>query len=174
MTTSEPSMTATDPAMALFYKRDAVTGAISPMTIEDWHSAIRAPQLSVGVPADVREIFEEACEVMLHGTCSLALFTRGVEHALRAAEAAVSVRAEMAGVPMRNEEGFPTGFAFKLKHLKKSKVLTRADVRVWTHIRQLRNLTAHPPHAFRLPPAVTVSILRDLAGSIDRLFSIGG
>jgi hypothetical protein len=156
--------------MQYFYKLDKVTGSITPMTVDDWHGVIRAPQMSANVPAGVRQIFNEACDVMLHGTCSLPLFTRGMEHALRAAEAAVSARAEMAGVPMRNADGFPIGFAVKLRRLKKLKVLTRSDVRTWTGLRKLRNSTAHPTQAFRLPPGATISILQAVASSIERLF----
>jgi hypothetical protein len=140
------------------------------MTQEDWHDALRKSQLTERVPSDVREVFEEARETMQHGICSLALFTRGMEHALRAAEAAVAARSQTAGVPMLTDDNRPTSFAFLLAKLKKLKILTRTDLRTWTGIRGLRNFTAHPEQPFRLPPAVTIGILGNLAAAINQLF----
>lgn len=166
-----PTLFKADPACGTFAKRDVRSGEITPMTIEDWQDALCNPQLGDRVPSDVREVFEEAREAMQHGICSLALFTRGMEHALKAAEAAVAARSQTAGVPMLTDDTRPTSFALRLTKLKKLKILTRADLRTWTWIRGLRNFTAHPEQPFRLPPAVTIGILGTLAASINRLFA---
>jgi hypothetical protein len=157
--------------MALFVRLNLDTGEVAPMAAEDWQAGVRGPQLTDRVPRDVRMLFDEARESMLHGPCSYALFTRGLEHALKAAEAAVTARAQTAGVLMVRPDGRPTGFAFRLAKLKKLKILSRAELEAWTWIRKFRNLTAHPDQPFLLTPAVAISILGTIAASIEQLFS---
>jgi hypothetical protein len=157
--------------MSPFVRLNLATGEVAPMTAEDWQAWVRGPQLTDRVPLTVRMVFDEAREPMLHGPCSYALFTRGMEHALKAAEAAVTVRAQAAGVLMVRPDGRPTGFAFRLGRLKKLKVLSRAELEAWTWIRKFRNLTAHPEQPFLLTPAVAISILGTIAASIEQLFS---
>ncbi len=141
------------------------------MTTEHWQAAVCDPQLTDRVPLAVRTLFDEAREPMLHGFCSYALFTRGLEHALKAAEAAVTARAQAAGVPMSRPDGNPTGFAFRLGRMKKLKILSRAELDAWTWIRKFRNFTAHPEQPFLLTPPVAISILCTIADSIEQLFS---
>ena len=142
------------------------------MTPEDWRDRVRAPRFSDRVPVDVRMVFDEAREEMLQGPSSYALFTRGLEHALKAAEAAVTGRARAAGIAMFYPDGRPTGFAFRVGKLKRLKILSRADVKTWTQIRKLRNFTAHPEQPFLIAPAVAVSIFGTIADSIEQLFSL--
>jgi hypothetical protein len=157
--------------MAPFVRLNLVTGDVVPMTPEHWQAAVHSPQLTDRVPLAVRLLFDEAGETMLHGPCSYALFTRGLEHALKAAEAAVTARAQAAGVPMFRPDARPTGFAFKLRRLKKLKILSRAELGSWTWIRKFRNFTAHPEQPFLLTPGVAISILGTIAASIEQLFS---
>lgn len=160
-----------DPRMSAFVRLNLETGEVVPMTTEDWQAKVRAPELTDRVPLPLRMVFDEAREPMLHGPCSYALFTRGLEQALKAAEAAITVRARAAGVPMVHPDGRPTGFAFRVGKLNKLKILSRADVETWTWIRKLRNFTAHPEQPFLITPAVAISILCLIATSIEQLFS---
>ena len=157
--------------MAPFVRLNLATEEALPMTTEHWQAAVRGSELTDRVPLAVRRVFDEAREPMLHGPCAYALFTRGLEHALKAAEAAVTARAQAAGVPMFRPDGRPTGFAFRLGRLKKLKILSRAELEAWTWIRTFRNFTAHPEQPFLLTPAVAISIVGTIADSIEQLFS---
>ena len=157
--------------MALFVRLNLATDEVVPMTTEHWQDAVPGPDLTDRVPLAVRMLFDEAREPMLHGPRSYVLFTRGLEHALKAAEAAVTVRAQASGVPMCRPDGRPTGFAFRLGRLKTLNILSPAELEAWTWIRKFRNFTAHPEQPFLLTPAVAISILGTIADSIEHLFS---
>src|SRR5579872_4292260 len=64
-----------DPVMDVFYKRDASTGEIAPMTSADWQHGVHGLNLPIHVPVAVRELFGEA-EGLLHCISSIAFATR--------------------------------------------------------------------------------------------------
>jgi len=149
-------------------------GEIQPMTTSDWQSAVERLSVSDGVPIMVREILVEARETMKMGPWSYALFTRGLEHALKCAETAITLRAHAAGVPLRSPNGQPTTFAFRLKRLRQMQIIEAADHESWTRIRELRNLTAHPKQPFLLSPAAAIAVVQTIAKAIEQLFAARG
>lgn len=161
-----------DARMSIFVRlgRD---GEMQPMTTSDWQSAVEGLSLSDGVPIRVREILAETREMMKMGPWSYPLFTRGLEHSLKCAETAITLRAFSVGVPSRSPNSQPTTFAFKLKKLRQMQILKASDHESWTCIRELRNLTAHPEQPFMVSPAAAIAVVQTVIKAIEALFTEG-
>lgn len=135
------------------------------MTADDWAKPLLAVQLAPSVPENTRALFDVARGSTLYGSLFYPLFALGLEGVYRAADAATAE-----ACTLRNLTPASDYFVDRLKALKDTAALSRADYDRWTALRKLRNEASHPEKPTILPPGQVLPLLRQIAEDINALF----
>lgn len=155
----------TDPLLEAFVQLGP-DGTVTPMTEDDWTRHLLAVQLAASVPENVRALFDVARGAILYGSLFYPLFALGLEGIYRAADAATVKACEARRLPTGRDR-----FVDRLAALHVAGVLTDRDHGHWTALRHVRNEASHPESLTIRPPGDVLSLLRQIVGDINALFS---
>jgi hypothetical protein len=160
-----------DPVGAAFADTNLATGAQRPMTGDRWAEMMLAVELDVGVPLEVRDLWQVARGVLVYGWFFYPLYALGDEQLHRVADAAILCRYAQLGGPVIARSGRPPNFARRLRWLLDQGHISKHLERRWQAIRELRNLGSHAECQWLQMPMGSVSTLRILAVEINALFA---
>jgi hypothetical protein len=158
-----------DPACEVFIHLDRNEGIAGPMFPEVWLRMVLAPTLDVGVPEDIRSMFEVARGAMLYGILFYPLFGLAREQCHRVADAALNVKYSELGGPLNN--GRAPAMDARMRWLHKRSHATASQVDEWEWVRNLRNDLTHNTFPNAYPPAPAADALAETAHRINDLFA---
>ncbi len=122
-------------------------------------------KLSESVPQQIRRIFEVAKGAMVYGYFFYPLFTLGLEHICKVAEATVIVKCEEVKAPR-----WVSSFFKAIEFLAEINVFSNDTKNRWHALRKLRNNISHPKGQSILTPGMAIGILAPLVADINDIF----
>ena len=136
---------------------------------EKWVAWFHEPQLEMGVPENIRRMFEIARGTMLYGWYYYPLLAVGQDQCFRVLEAAArTAYAQLSGLTVEVAGNLP--YHAVLKRLVIAKAISSSDSDRWEIAREIRNTGAHATGASIFPPGPVVSDMRVVVDQINMLF----
>ncbi len=154
-----------DPATKHF-SRSRADGSFSDLAEEDWLQSVLTIELSERVPAEVRKLFAVARGTILYGYFFYPLLTLGSEQLYRVHEAALRHKWLQISSEGKKDESFNN----MLAQFGSRGLLDATQLRQWTAVRQLRNLTSHPNGQSIYLPSWAFQTIEVAADLIEALF----
>ena len=154
-----------DPFNDYFIKINLYTGEKFQITDDQRAEEFLEIELVPSVPIEVRRQFESARGAMLYGCFFYPLFALGADQLLRVAESAVTHKCLIHALAKKNAR-----YEVKLQKLKDSGYLTATEHEEWEYLRKMRNEFSHSKIQTVFPAFEAISILRNVADKINRLF----
>ena len=154
-----------DPFNDYFIKLNLYTGEKFKITDDERAEEFLEIELADSIPIEVRRQFEAVRGAMLYGCFFYPLFALGTDQLLRVAESAVTHKCLIRGLAKKSAR-----YEIKLQKLKDAGHLTTNDYDEWDLLRKMRNESSHSKIQTVFPAFEAISILKDIAGKINRLF----
>ena len=156
-----------DPFNDYFIRINLYTGEKFQITDDQRAEEFLRIELIPLVPIEVRRQFEAARGAMLYGCFFYPLFALGADQLLRVAESAVTHKCLSRALAKKNAR-----YEIKLQNLKDSGYLTATEHEEWEYLRKMRNEFSHSKIQTLFPAFEAISILKNVADKINRLFQI--
>ena len=154
-----------DPFNDYFIKLNLYTGEKLKITDDERAEEFLKIELTPSVPIEVRRQFEAARGAMLYGCFFYPLFALGADQLLRVAESAVTHKCSIRKLAKKSAR-----YEIKLQKLKDSGYLTTDEHDGWELLRKMRNELSHSKIQTVFPAFEAISILKNVADKINRLF----
>lgn len=154
-----------DPFNDYFIKINLYTGEKFQITDDQRAEEFLKIELVPSVPIEVRRQFEAARGAMLYGCFFYPLFALGTDQLFRVAESAVTHKCSIRNLAKKSAR-----YEIKLQKLKDSGYLTATEHEEWEYLRKMRNEFSHSKIQTVFPAFEAISILRNVADKINRLF----
>lgn len=154
-----------DPFNDYFVMLNLYTGEKFKITDDERADEFLKIELDTSLPIEVRRQFEAARGAMLYGCFFYPLFALGADQLLRVAESAVTHKCLIRGLAKKSAR-----YEIKLQKLKDAGYLTADEYDEWDLLRKMRNESSHSKIQTVFPAFEAISILKNIAGKINRLF----
>lgn len=141
------------------------TGIPEDISPEVWLDKFLIPQLSSGVPEDVRNLFEAARGLLIYGYFFYPIYTLGIEQLIRVANTATRLKC----VHMNAPEGV-NNFYRQIEYLHQESIIDSKEQDRWQSLRKLRNMSSHPTEHTILNQSTVLMTLAFIAEDINNLF----
>jgi hypothetical protein len=125
--------------------------------------------VSDAVPIEVAAMLEVAKGAMIYGYFFYPLFSVGLEHICKVAEAAIRAKCQTINAPSKVKT-----FEERIDYLGKTGMISEDTRRRWHKLRHFRNSVSHPQWQTIYTPGMALGILPRLVDDLNQLFGGGG